>query len=133
MIVSDRQEELRDYLELHTKGHYELSMSRFIGLETNGKLVAVAGFDSYNGASMQVHLAITGRLTRKFIRHVYNYAFNTAKVYKLVGLVSSTNEKALKFDFHSGFVEEGRVVGGYPDGDIVILTMTRKQCRYLDK
>jgi hypothetical protein len=133
VIVSDRQNEQKEFLEAHTKGKYELSMTRFIGLESNGKLVAVAGFDSYNGASMQVHLAITGRLTRKYIRYVYNYAFNTAKVYKLVGLVSSSNAKALKFDFHSGFIEEGRIVGGYPDGDIVILTMTREQCRYLDK
>ena len=132
MIVSDRQDEQRRYLELHTKGRYDPALSRFIGLEKDGQFVAVAGFDSYNGASMQVHLAITGKLTKSYIRYVYNYAFNTAKVNKLVGLVSSSNHKAIKFDLHSGFVEEGRIKDGYPDGDIVILTMTREQCRFLD-
>lgn len=131
MIVTDRQEELRNWMMERTKGYHDPLMSRFIGLETDGRIVAVTGFDCWNGSSCCIHIAIDGRLTREYTNYVYGYAFDVMKAKKLIGLVSSANEKALKFDKHSGFVEEGRIKDGYPDGDTIILTMTREQCKFL--
>ena len=133
MIVIDRQDELREYITRKTKGYYDPAMTTCIGLETNGKIVAVTAFNNYNGASTQIHIAITGRLTREYTLYVYRYAFDVMKVHKLIGLVSSANEKALRFDKHSGYVEEARIKDGYPDGDVIILTMTRDQCKFLQK
>ena len=131
MIVIDRQDELRRFITAQTQGYYDPAMTTCIGLKTDGKLVAVTAFNNYNGASCQIHVAITGRLTREYTTYVYKYAFEIMKVHKLIGLVSSANTKALRFDKHSGYVEEARIAGGYPDGDVVILTMTKDQCKFL--
>jgi len=47
-------------------------------------------------------------------------------------LVDSTNEKALRFDKKLGFVEEARISNAARAGDLVILTMTKEQCRWLN-
>lgn len=134
MIVTDpsRQEEMKRFITAKTNGYYD-PHTLCIGLETNGKWAAVTAFNCFNGKSSQIHIAIDGKLTREYTLYVYQYAFDVMKVHKLIGLVSSSNEKALRFDKHSGYVEEARVKDGYPDGDIIILTMTRDQCKFLNR
>jgi hypothetical protein len=51
----------------------------------------------------------------------------------IYGPVESTNKKALEFDKKIGFTEHTRLKGAIPGGDLVILSMYRGQCRWLDK
>lgn len=103
-----------------------------IGLERQGRLEAGVLFDEFNGASIRMHVAIEGRLTRDFLWYAFHYPFNECKVNKIIGLVPSVKTSVLEFDKHIGFVEECRVKDAHPFGDIVILSMTRKQCRFLE-
>ena len=132
MIVSDRQDELGQWLCSRTGGTYVPDSERYIGLETDGKIVAVAGYADYNGASIRVHLAIEGKLTPEFVKFGFEYPFKQLGVKKLIGLVASTNKKALKLDKHFGYVEEAVIKDAVPDGDLHILTMTKDQCRFLN-
>jgi len=132
IIVGQHQEILGRWICEKTKATYIPDAEQYIGLVgENGKIKAVTAYGQFNGASVMVHVAIEGRLTRDFIRLCYDYPFNQLGVYKLVGLVSSLNEKALKFDLHSGWVEECVIKGGVVGGDLHILTMTREQCKFI--
>lgn len=116
-----------------TGGRYIKGDGTYIGLETDGKIVAVAGYDGYNGASIRVHLAVDGKITPEFLWYGFYYPFEELKVKKLIGLVASTNHKALRLDKHFGYVEEAVIKDAVPYGDLHILTMTKDQCRYLTR
>jgi len=131
-IITDRQSELGHWLCSRTGGEYTGS-GAYIGLEKDGVIVAVSGYEDYNGASIRAHLAADGRLSREFIWYGFYYPFCELKVKKIIGLVSSKNEKALKLDKHFGYIEEAIIKDAAPDGDLHILTMTKEQCRFLNK
>ena len=133
MIVCNRQRELGQWLCERTGGAYIDGEGTYIGLETDGKIVAVAGYDHYNGASIHVHLAVDGKITPEFLWYGFYYPFEELKVRKLIGIVASTNEKALRLDKHFGYVTEAIIKDAAPTGDLHILTMTKDQCRYLTR
>jgi RimJ/RimL family protein N-acetyltransferase len=115
-------------------GEYLKGQAHYIGHEENGEIIAVVGYDNYNGATIAMHVAGINKrwATREFLRFVFYYPFEQLDVNKVLGFVSSNNQEALKFDRHIGFVDEAIIKDGAPDGDLHILTMTRKQCRLLD-
>lgn len=116
-----------------TGGVYTEEDSIALGrVDEDGKLIGGVVFEDYNGNSVLMHCAGEGAwINREFLRKTFGYAFDQLKVHKIIGLVDSTNERALTLDKHLGFVEEAVITGAGKCGDLVILTMTRDQCRYL--
>lgn len=103
--------------------------------DSEGRLIAGIAFDNYNVAAIQIHVAAlpgTHWLTRELLARVFSYPFEQLQVQKLIGLVGSTNANALRFDLALGFQIEATLKDAYPDGDLLILTMTRDQCRWLN-
>jgi len=92
-------------------------------------------FDHYNGRSIAMHVAGDGRrwLNREFIRACFDYVFRQLGVNKVIGMVPSWNKDALRFDFKLGFEKEAVIEDAVPGGDLIILTMTRDQCRWLSQ
>lgn len=133
-IVTDRQSELGHWLCSRTGGEYTGGGS-YVGLEKDGSLVAVVGYEDYNGASVRMHVAGEGRrwMTRDYLWFCFYYPFEQMKVRKILGLVHSANADAIRLDKHLGFVHEATIADAVPDGDLLILTMTKEQCRFLRK
>jgi len=130
VIIVDTQR-VGEWVCARTGGKLELSTSQAIGFETDGVLTAGVLYDMFNGRSICMHVAIEKPVTRNYTRTCFDYPFNQLKVNKVLGLVDSTNAAALRFDKHLGFVEEARIEGAGKTGDLVILTMTRQQCRWI--
>ena len=70
-------------------------------------------------------------MTKSYLGFCFQYAFNQAKVNKILGFVGSKNLQARKFDEHLGFRLEASIEGAHIDGDLLIYSMTRAQCRWL--
>lgn len=104
-----------------------------MGWRSNGVLTAGVIVDHWNHASCLVHVAADAPFTKQFVKFFFSYVFLQLKAKKIIGLVASSNRKALKLDKHLGFKEEHRIQDGHPDGDLVILSMTPAQCRWLEK
>lgn len=100
-------------------------------MEEDGQITAGVLYDMFNGRSVCMHVAIEKPVTRKYTRTCFDYPFNQLKVSKVLGLVDSTNDKALRFDKLLGFTEEARIADAGKTGDLVILSMTRQQCRWI--
>jgi RimJ/RimL family protein N-acetyltransferase len=47
--------------------------------------------------------------------------------------VPSGNKRALHFDKRMGFKEVARIKDAHPDGELIILSMRRDECRFLEK
>jgi RimJ/RimL family protein N-acetyltransferase len=116
----------------HNQGSFAGEASVSIGLERCGQIVAGCTFENYNGASMVAHLAIKGRITGEFLWCLAYYAFRQHSVNKLIAPVESINDQMMRLAPKLGFAEETRIRGAAPSGDIVIWTMTAKQCRFLE-
>lgn len=130
-IITDDQERVGKWLHDKIGGVYANEIGSYIGLEKDGVIIAATGYEDFTGVSVRTHIAVNGKITKEFLRFIFWYPFEQLKVKKLIGLVSSGNEKALKLDKNFGFVEEAIVKDVYKDGDLHILTMTRDQCRFL--
>lgn len=105
-----------------------------IGLWEDG-VGPIAGcyYESCNGASVVGHLGGIGRkwMNREYLWFCYHYPFEVLKVNKIIGLVESTNLEARKLDEHMGFVLEATLENCAPNGDLLVYTMTKDQCRFL--
>lgn len=131
MIVFDKAR-IGPWVCERTGGVYEPASSSAIGMESGGRLVAGVLYDMFNGRSVCMHVAAEKPFTRNFVRTCFDYAFKQLKVQKVIGLVDSTNDSALRLDLHLGFVEEARIKDAGKSGDLILLTMIRPQCRWIE-
>jgi RimJ/RimL family protein N-acetyltransferase len=62
---------------------------------------------------------------------IFDYPFNICDVEKIIVPVASENAESLRLVKKMGFTEEARIKDAHPLGDIVLLTMLKKDCRFL--
>lgn len=104
-----------------------------IGLMDGDEILGATVFDSYNGASVCMHVASSrkGWISREYLRVVFTYVFGQLGCQKAVGLVGSGNHAARQFDESLGFVLEATLTNAHPDGDLLLYTMSKDQCRWI--
>jgi len=105
-----------------------------IGLERNGELVAGVLYEDYNGANLLMHVASDGSaqwMTPGYLRVCFEYPFGKLGCKRVTGIVPSINRRALMFDERLGFKVEARLTDAHPDGDLIVLSMKRDECRWI--
>ena len=103
-------------------------------LNAEGELRGGVVFNGFNpGGSIQVHMAGSDPywVNRDMLWLVFDYAFVKLGVKKLFAPVPSWNAAALEINRRLGFKEETRVADVFADGDLVVLSMRREECRWL--
>lgn len=105
--------------------------SSCIGLLKDGELVAGVWYEDYTQASVMAHIVIKGRINREFLYTIFHYPFVQLGVSKVIGPIKSTNAKAIEFDKKLGFKEEARILGVFPDADLLFFAMAKDDCRFL--
>jgi hypothetical protein len=133
-IVTGQEEIFGPWLMKLLKTEWFPGRGSIIGLWEDG-VGPIAGclYESYNKASIIGHLAGVGKkwMNREYLWYCYYYPFEELKVNKIIGVVESDNLEAQKLDEHMGFTKEATLVGCAPKGDLIIYTMTKDQCRWL--
>lgn len=114
---------------IHTE--YRSGTSTAIGLQRNGEILAGVLYEDWNQASIVCHLAISGYVCAAFLRAICEYPFYGLKVRKIIAPVWSDNARMIQLAPKMGFMLEGRIVDAQPNGDILLFTMTAKQCKFL--
>ena len=107
---------------------------QYVALTEGGEILAVAAFDNYNKANINMHIAaVPGKswLNREFLWYCFFYPFEQLKVRRVTGIVAASNLQARKFDENLGFTLEATLKDAHPDGDLLVYKMTRDQCRWL--
>jgi RimJ/RimL family protein N-acetyltransferase len=108
--------------------------STFGVVDSDGRLIAGILFDSWNGASVQMHVAAlpgANWVSKALLAVTFDYPFNQLGVKKILGLVGSGNSAAKRFDEHVGFELEATLNEAHPDGALLVYSMTREKCRWL--
>ena len=113
-------------------GGYFQERSQSIGLKKNGEFVAGVIYENWHGKSITCHIAVTGRMTPAYLFAIFDYPFIVCNVGKIIVPVSSANITSIRFVEKMGFQEEARIKDAMADGDMVILTMPKERCKYLE-
>lgn len=134
MIVSQPTDLLTTWL-CDRIGYVPTPNMRCIGrVSTQGHLMAVIGFDGWNGACCEMHVAGEGNwISRDLLFAAFDYPFNVGNCSLVIGRIPSGNKSALKLNLHLGFKVEHTIEGAHPDGSLVIMTMRRAECRWLER
>jgi RimJ/RimL family protein N-acetyltransferase len=132
-LLLDCPKVVGNWVYARTGGTFPENICTAIGLVKDNKIVAGVVYEGFNGASVKTHIAVDGKtyLTKEFIRIIFQYPFLQLKCKKLIGVVDSTNERALSLNRKLGFVAEGVLRGATVNGDLILMTMTKDQCKYL--
>ena len=93
-----------------------------IGLEREGKIVAVAVFNDYTGDNIEITVASEGRWAfRGVIRRAMDYAFREQGCKRITAHIRPSNERALSAARRVGFKDEGRARRWFGNEDAIIL------------
>ena len=114
-----------------TKGKYFEANSQSIGLKQNGEFVAGVIYENWNRRTITCHIAISGRLTPRYLAVIFDYPFNVCDVKKIIVPVDATNLKSVNLVEKMGFTEEARIKDGMADGDMILYTLAKENCKYL--
>ena len=117
-------------------GVFNETTDQSIAVHRGGVIRGGVVYTGFIHASIMVHMAGSedNWATRDFLWMVFDYAFNQLGVRKLIGLVASSNTRAISVDLRLGFRLEGRLTDCLPDpnDDLLILTMLKRDCRWLN-
>lgn len=109
-------------------------MGETIGLfdEVRGP-VAACMYENCNGKSIMLHLAGEGSdwLNREFLWYVFYYPFEQLGLWKIIATIDASNLKCVKLAKHCGFTLEATLKDACPDGDLLIYTITKSECKWL--
>lgn len=100
----------------------------------DGRLLGGVIYDGFTGSCVFIHQAGFTKhwLSRDMLWVAFDYPFNQLGVKKLCGTIPSTNPGLLAMNLKLGFQVEHAIEDGYPGGNMLILSMTRDECRWLD-
>lgn len=101
--------------------------------DVTGKLLGGVIYDGYTRNCIFIHQAGFSKrwLTGDMLWVAFDYPFSLLGVSKLCGTIPSSKPELLEFNQRLGFKEECRIKDAYPDGDMIVLSMLRDECRWL--
>jgi L-amino acid N-acyltransferase YncA len=101
--------------------------------ETNGLRGGVV-YQGYTGSSTEAHIAGWGPgwLSKDLLWIIFDYPFNQLSCTKVFLQIPTRNTKSLAFAAKLGFKEIARIDEVFPDCDMSIMSLSRKDCRWLD-
>lgn len=89
-------------------------------------------YTNYTGRTVQMHQAgfAPAWPTPQFMFAIYDFPFNFLKVEKIIATVPSTNQRAMRITTKMGFTWVATIPEVVPGGDMVVLSMSRDDCKY---
>lgn len=134
MIYQNNQAALRKWMTKRC-GWVPTAYSHVIAnADADGVVHWAIGFDDWNRVSCQVHIAgEPGGLSRELLRAAFHYGFVHLGCQILIAPIMGENEKALEINRRLGFTVEHRIKDAAPYGDIIITSLHRRNCRWLER
>jgi RimJ/RimL family protein N-acetyltransferase len=106
--------------------------AQFIGKLGDNGLVGVVAVWNFHGRDIEMGWAgEPGWLSRSFIRLVLRYVFEQLGCTRITGRIDVSNDVALEQSQRLGFVVEGRMREAGDDGDVLIVGLLKRECRWI--
>jgi hypothetical protein len=104
-----------------------------IGWTRDDEITCGAFYETYTRRSITATIAVApgAVMPKEFLRAIYPFVQLGCE--KIVALIAENNWKSQNLVEKMGFVREAIVADYYPEGDLFIYSMTKSQCRFLEK
>lgn len=99
----------------------------------DGELLGGFMLDRYTQASICIHMAgfRPNWMNRSILCILFDYIFNQLRCKKAFAHVKETNRRAMDINLRAGFKFDTILKDVYPDGDLHILSMYDRECRWI--
>jgi hypothetical protein len=105
-----------------------------IGLSRDGVgLTAGVLYEQWNGRSIIAHIAVCGRMTPAFLAAIFDYPFNVCGARKVICPIAASNKRSIALATNMGFSQEACITDAAPDGDMLVFTLSKSNCRFLEE
>lgn len=124
-----------DWVMERARGCFNLRADHSFTTHRDGQILGGIVLADYLGNSWSTHMAGEDPhwCSRELLWLVFDYAFNQCGCHKMVTGVRSDNHKALSVDLRGGWKLETAITDLFAPGvHMMVLTMTRDTCRWLD-
>lgn len=112
---------------------YNAAVDKCVARVEHGELYGGVIFGQYTGSSMAIHMAGFRQnwCNRDMVWVAFHYPFVQLGVTKLFGQVGLHRPEVIKIDLQLGFKQEAIIKDVYPEGDMMLLSMYRDDCKWL--
>ena len=135
-VVTGQNSVFGPWMAERLQGHLIIGSGHTIGLYDSvlDRPIASVYYEGCNGASILLHCVGEGKswLNREFLWYVFHYAFEEVGVNKILSPVESDNTDSRRFIEHIGFSPEATLKDASPKGDLIIYSMSRADCKWLN-
>ena len=92
-------------------------------------------YEDFTGSCITATIAISSGTTvsPKFIWAIFDYPFNQADCKKMLACVKESNLPSQALVERMGFIREAVIADAFPDEAMIIYSVTRETCRYLER
>lgn len=119
-----------DWVAKRINGVFHKEASSCLGLLIDGQIKAGVIYESFNKSSVVCHIACEF-IGSEFLAAIFDYPFNVMRVKKIIAPVYSDNKKSQKLVEKMGFSVESVLKDCAPNGDILLYTLSKTECKYL--
>jgi len=117
---------------MDTYGIYGKDMAACVGLERDGKIVSVCGYNSFNSKSCFIHFYTTVKYApRKYLWFIHFYPFVQCGLKMVIAITG--NPAMIKLAEKLGYTPQGFLTDAHPDGGLAIGTLKKEDCRFLNE
>lgn len=101
----------------------------------DGTPAGIVVFDGWTPGACWMHVALAHPAAcRGLLYAAFAYVFQECDRALALGAVRASNKRSLALASHLGFEVLARVPGGWAEGeDVVLMAMTRNECRWIQK
>jgi len=104
-----------------------------LGWVKEGKIVAGVMYEEFTEASIHATIVVEegNMIGKELLFTMFDYPFRQLGANKIIVQVNTANTESVNLAKRLGFTEEGMIKGAYLDGDRIILTMTKDECKWI--
>lgn len=127
-IIDKDLERCQDWLGDRT-GTTGYDMVQAIGLERDGELVAVTGYNNFTYKACHVHFCIDRGVypTKEYLWFVHYYPFIQAGIDVLIAIMPQTNDRIIRLAQHLGYSMKCWI----DQAELMLYTMNKSDCKFL--
>lgn len=116
------------------EGVYEPRSDTCIARYSGDTLMGGVVYSNYTRASLEMTVAglQPNWLSRALLYVCFDYPFNQLHCKKVFSRINTRNVASVRLCRHMGFQYEASLTDVFPDGDLLIMSMYRNDCRFLN-
>jgi RimJ/RimL family protein N-acetyltransferase len=101
-------------------------------LNSGGHLIAVVGYNGFNGRMCNIHVAGIGNwMSRNLIKNAFHFPFVQRGVRHIFATIAVNNPRSLRLNRRLGFRDILRIPDGYDIGiDTIVLKLSSEECKW---